>query len=73
MKPVQDWIPKKACIVGATYRCEARNFTVGMWNGTAFEYTRSKYGDIFPDIEHHYDDGAPYGTVKPLYMTTGDE
>jgi hypothetical protein len=60
------YIPKADLIVGKQYRCLARNFEVGTWNGTGFDYLRCKFGHKFMDIEYHYDDGAPYGTVKPL-------
>lgn len=61
-----NYIKKKDLIIGQSYKCDARNFTVGTWNGESFDYMREKWGSIFPDIEYHWDDGAPYGTVKPL-------
>ena len=61
------YLPKDQLKVGALYRCIARNFEVGRWNGTEFEYTRYKFGMTFPDTEQHWDDGAPHGTVKPLH------
>ena len=61
-------IKKEDLIVGKEYRCDARNFTIGTWNGKCFDYMRTKFGQTFPDAEFHYDDGAPYGTVKPLEM-----
>lgn len=60
------YIPKDQLIIGTQYTCNARNFTVGTWNGEAFDYMRTKFGDTFPDTEYHWDDGPPYGTVKPL-------
>lgn len=39
---------------------------IGTWGGTKFHYFRVKFGQIFPDTEYHYDDGYPYGTVKPI-------
>lgn len=59
-------IAKEDLIVGKQYKCDARNFTIGTWNGEGFEYERFKFGNIFQDIEFHYEDGAPFGTVKPL-------
>ena len=61
-----EYIPKDQLEVGAKYRCEARNFEIGTWNGETFDYMRYKFGHEFPDTEYHYDDGAPYGTVLPL-------
>ena len=60
------WIPKEQMKLGMRYRCRARNFTIGTWNGKGFEYVREKFGHRFKDIEYHWDDGAPYGTCKPL-------
>ena len=60
------YLPKNALEVGAKYKCKARNFTVGRWDGKVFHYTRNKFGQTFPDTEYHWDDGPPYGTVKPL-------
>ena len=57
------YIPMDALIVGRKYECDARNFTVGVWNGINFDYLRFKFGDHYWDQEFHYDDG---GTVKPI-------
>lgn len=64
--PFDTWIPRKDMIVGATYICKARNFYVGEWTGQGFKYIRYKFGHTFEDIEYHWDDGPPYGTVRPL-------
>ena len=61
-----NYIPKDKLEVGVEYRCDARNFTIGTWNGEAFDYIRHKFGDTFPDTEFHWDDGPPHGTVKPI-------
>jgi len=60
------WIPKTELVVGQRYECDARNFTEGTWNGEGFDYMRYKFGDTFPDVEYHWDDGAPHGTCKPI-------
>jgi len=62
------YIPKEQLLIGREYECDARNFTIGRWNGKEFEYMRQKFGSIFEDTEFHYDDGAPYGTVKPYRL-----
>ena len=61
-----EYIPKDKLVEGARYRCDARNFEEGTWNGRTFDYMRTKFGQTFPDEELHWDDGPPYGTVKPL-------
>ena len=62
------WIPKDQCIIGGVYLCKARNFSLGVFNGTGFDYNRKKFGSVFPDVEFHWDDGPPYGTVKPFLL-----
>lgn len=69
----EQWIPKADMVVGGLYRCKARNFKEGRWNGKSFDYMRLKWGHTFPDVEYHYDDGAPYGTVKPYELIVEDE
>ena len=64
--PFDKWIPKEDLIPETEYLCYARNFEYGVWDGTKFIYVRSKFGSTFLDTEFHWDDGAPYGTVKPL-------
>jgi len=64
--PFDKWIPKTDLIIGKTYFCKARHFSKGVWNGQAFEYTRHKFGATFPDTEYHWDNGPPFGTVKPF-------
>ncbi len=61
-----DYMKKDNMIEGQQYYCNARNFTIGTWNGAAFEYVREKFGGTFTDTELHWDDGVPYGTAKPL-------
>ena len=60
------YIPRDELVVGARYRCHARNFEVGTWNGKAFEYMRTKFGNTFKDEELYWDDDVHFGTVKPL-------
>ena len=60
------YLPKEDLLEGMEYYCLARNFTIGMWDGKQFVYTRQKFGDKFLDTELHWDEGAPHGTVKPL-------
>lgn len=61
-----EYIAKKDLVVGKKYACEARNFRYGTWNGESFDYTREKFGERYPAKEFHFDDGPPFGTVKPI-------
>jgi hypothetical protein len=64
---MDEWIAKEDLVIGKKYKCRARNFDVGTWNGEAFEYHRKKFNTVLKDREFHWDDGAPFGTVKPLW------
>jgi len=64
--PFNEWIAKEDMIANKTYFCKGRNFTIGIWNGERFEYMREKWGTTYPATEDHWDDGAPFGTVKPF-------
>ncbi|WP_299021239.1 hypothetical protein [uncultured Photobacterium sp.] len=63
----EKYLTKDKLVVGKTYICEARNFDEAVWNGEAFVGRRVKFGSVCEDTEYHWDDGEPYGTVKPLY------
>jgi len=65
-----DYLKKDKLVFGKTYECCARNFTLGVWNGKSFTYIRYKWGNTFYDEEFHWDDGPPYGTVKPIKEVT---
>lgn len=60
------YIPKAELEIGEIYQCFGRNFQYGIWDGEAFEYLRTKFNFKFFDKEYHWDDGPPYGTVKPI-------
>jgi hypothetical protein len=64
--PFDKWLLKEDLIIGSKYLCKARNFHIGTWNGTNFDYECLKCGKVFPATEDHWDKGYPYGTVKPL-------
>lgn len=61
-----DYLKKDELEEDVTYVVSARNFKEAVWNGKSFTGMRYKFGDVFPFNEYHWDDGAPYGTVKPL-------
>lgn len=66
------YLKKEDLLEGEIYECDGRNFTYGIWNGEAFDYLRTKFGQKFFDVEYHWDDGAPYGTVKPIRLMEFD-
>lgn len=59
------YLTKEELEVGKYYIVEARNFSLAKWNGAAFVGVRTKWGMRFEDREFHWDDGPPFGTVKP--------
>lgn len=61
-----EYIKKEDLKAGHAYYCDGRNFTIGIWDGEFFHYLRRKFGATYMDAEVHYDNGSPYGTVKPL-------
>ena len=64
---IKIYIPEKDLVVGAKYRCAARNLKIGTWNGTCFDYIHTKFDERFKDVEYHWDNKIGYpGTVKPL-------
>jgi len=69
--PFNNYISKNDMETGGLYFCKARNFNIAIWDGEKFIYTRQKFGSTFEDYEYHWDDGAPFGTVKPLVKIEG--
>lgn len=61
-----NWLPKEDMVVGKLYRVKARNFKSATWNGEYFEGWRNKLEWTYLSKEYHWDDGAPFGTCKPL-------
>lgn len=66
-----DYLKKEELEVGVPYKVHARNFNEAVWNGKAFTGMREKFGDRYEFDEYHWDDGAPFGTVKPLEKLKG--
>lgn len=64
--PFDNWIPQEEMVTDAWYFCRGRNFTVAQWTGTEFRGERTKFRKVFWATEKHWDDGVPWGTVKPL-------
>jgi len=67
---VKNNIPKKACWNGFLYWINGRNSDLGVFfrEKDGFVISRHKFGSNFCDIEKHYDDGHPHGTVKPFQV-----
>lgn len=63
-------IPITDCLKGRLYKIRARNFQLGVYNGTGgFIGRRNKFGSWYLFTEFHYDIGAPHGTVFPTADT----
>lgn len=70
---MNNFISKQDCVPGKAYFVKARNFKYAIWDGEKFHGLRDKFGSKFIDIEYHWHDGAPHGTVKPLVEFNVDE
>lgn len=60
-------IPKLKCKDRVLYRISSRNLTLGVYHAEkgGFLGLRTKFGDTYVFEEFHWDNGPPYGTVKP--------
>lgn len=67
------YLTPKQLKLGETYIVDARNFTIAKYTEQGFEGIRHKYGQRFLDTEFHWDQGVPYGTVKPIRAATAEE
>ena len=54
------------CRTGSVYRLLARTFPVGVYDGEAFLGLRDHRGSLELAVEHHVDDGPPFGTAVPV-------
>lgn len=68
-------IPKEEMKPRRLYLLQSRNLAFGVWNGEEGKFKggfigiRYKFGQARLDTEHHFDDGAPYGTARPVLDT----
>lgn len=54
------------CVKRGVYRINSRNLTVGVYDGDeGFIGIREKFGSKFLFTEYHWDQGPPFGTVRP--------
>jgi hypothetical protein len=59
-------IDKSACDRGTVYRLVARTFPLAVYDGEVFVGLREKFGRLRLAVEHHVDDGPPFGTASPV-------
>lgn len=66
----QPYITKNECLHRHVYHINSRNLRLGIYNEAngGFYGIRTKFGDKFIFCEYHWDNGPPYGTVKPLTL-----
>jgi len=66
-------IPMDQCVRGRLYRFRARNFEIGVYDGKqGFIGIRTKFGSRYLATEYHWDQGAPFGTVREVVDTGVD-
>jgi hypothetical protein len=61
------YLTKEQCEHGKLYRIHSRNLKIGVYNSRTggFCGLRTKFGSVYVFEEYHWDNGSPYGTVKP--------
>lgn len=64
---MKDKIPMTDCLDRHLYLIEARNAQIGVYAAEkkAFILARLKFGEVYLDVEYHWDTGAPHGTAVP--------
>lgn len=68
MKGFMVHIPKDKCKDRKLYRINSRNLTLGVYRSETggFIGLRTKFDCVYTFEEYHWDNGPPYGTVKPI-------
>ena len=63
-----EYLPKEACQDRHLYRIRSRNLELGVYRAESggFLGIRTKFGRRYVFEEYHWDNGPPYGTVKPV-------
>ena len=65
-------IPSEELVERGVYFVRSRNLVAAVWDGhikpTGFIGIREKFGNRYLFKEFHWDDGPPYGTVKPIEL-----
>ncbi len=68
-------IPREEMKPRRLYLLQSRNLEFGIWNGKEGKFKggfigiRYKFGQARLDTEYHFEDGAPYGTARPVVDT----
>lgn len=65
----EDYIALANCKRGHIYRVRSRNLAFGLFvpeKENGFIGIREKFGRLFLFTEHHWDNGPPHGTVRPV-------
>lgn len=66
-KNIEEYIPLTECVRGHVYKIASRNLSYGVYDGAGgFIGIRNKFCHRYLFTEYHWDQGEPYGTVKPL-------
>jgi len=70
-RPPRDTLPLiKDCEFRRIYKLECRNLKYGVFDGKdGFIGIRTKFKSRFLFREYHWDQGAPYGTVRAAHAT----
>ena len=65
-----EYIKREQCLERHLYHIASRNLKFGVFDvsSNGFIGMREKFGDRYAFTEFHYDNGPPYGTVRPLKL-----
>ncbi len=64
-----DYLPIESLMQGGVYECQARNFSIGVWDGShCLLGIRAKFDASYLDGELHRDASGLIGTAMPLRL-----
>jgi hypothetical protein len=67
MMKSSEYLTVPECKRGYLYEIFSRNLRLAVYDGEGgFIGIREKFGALFLSTERHWDEGEPFGTVKPL-------
>src|SRR5579872_5414717 len=65
---MEAYIKPEECVNGGLYRIHSRNLAYGVYKADVrgFVGIRNKFGSNYLFTEYHWDNGPPFGTVRPI-------
>lgn len=65
---MEAYLKPEECVEGGLYRIHSRNLAYGVYKAEqrGFVGIREKFGSHYLFTEYHWDNGPPFGTVRPI-------